>query len=93
MKILSITAGAAAMGRPLNDEERAKLDSLAAEFDGVRADIARLETIERQKASMSAASPGSRSSWFSAQRYSIAHSRLRYSRCPAGPGEMRAHAQ
>lgn len=55
----AITAGAAAMDRALTDEERAKLDELAREFQATEADIARLETVERQKASMSAASPQS----------------------------------
>lgn len=49
----AITAGAAAMERSLNDEERAKLDTLSQEFQTVEADIARLEALERQKASVS----------------------------------------
>lgn len=53
----AISAGAAAMDRALTDEERAKLDELAREFRAVEADIARLETIERHKASVSGAGP------------------------------------
>ena len=49
----AITAGAAAMERSLNDDERAKLDTLSQEFQTVEADIARLEALERQKASVS----------------------------------------
>ncbi|MGF1626245.1 MAG: hypothetical protein ACFCVH_15285 [Alphaproteobacteria bacterium] len=53
----AITAGAAAMDRALNDEERARLDSLAQEFQAIQSDIARLETIERQKASVAGPAP------------------------------------
>lgn len=49
----AISGGAAAMERPLNEEERAKLDTLSTEFQTIEADIARLETIERQKSSVS----------------------------------------
>lgn len=49
----AISGGAAAMERPLNEDERAKLDTLSTEFQAIEADIARLETIERQKSSVS----------------------------------------
>jgi hypothetical protein len=63
----AVTAGAAAMDRPLTDEERAKLDDLAREFQSVEADIARLETIERQKASASGSGQTARPSASSAR--------------------------
>ena len=58
----AITAGAAAMDRPLTDEERAKLDELAREFQAMEADIARMETIERQKAAAAGAAQTARPS-------------------------------
>lgn len=80
----AITAGAAAMDRALTDEERAKLDELAREFQATEADIARLETVERQKASMSASQSGASQSGAS---QSARPSGPAYSRPSAGYAE------
>ncbi|MEZ5668047.1 MAG: hypothetical protein R3F55_11555 [Alphaproteobacteria bacterium] len=58
----AIRTAAEALGRSLNDEERAKIDALSNEFEQVQADIARLEKIDQQRAAAGAGSGASAAS-------------------------------